>query len=379
MPLRLARSIFLFRLAFGLARSLFVLALLSPTCLYADEYPYLFRSPYFEGRGDTGIAIAEGEDAIFYNPAGVAISNSLFNRLIILSPDVEISQNAGSVADALITQKQDPTSVLSSQIGKPEHVGSSNFTGILLRRVALGFFVSQTATAMIYRDPTQGATESIQANARIDGGLVFSLADSLFYKDLYFGTTLKLIERVEAALSANAAEANQIKNINTGNLVQRGQGSGADVGVMYRRREGKVPFSAGITLQDIGNTVFTPSTPSTLPKSQQPLKNIKQTLNAGVAVEPGTRWSRFRLLLDYRDILDANGFDPYLRLHLGGELTVLDFIGLTFGLNQGYPTAGFYVDLRFVRLDLGLYTEEAGTQPGMRPDTRYFARIMVGI
>jgi hypothetical protein len=53
-------------------------------------------------------------------------------------------------------------------------------------------------------------------------------------------------------------------------------------------------------------------------------------------------------------------------------------VGMTGGLNQGYPTAGVYLDLYVLRIDLGFYSEEMGDRVGTRPDTRYFLRLKAG-
>jgi hypothetical protein len=106
--------------------------------------------------------------------------------------------------------------------------------------------------------------------------------------------------------------------------------------------------------------------------------NFKQTINAGFAIEPGTKTSKLRLLIDYRDIQSRVERNPRKKLHTGAELVVAGAVGLTGGLNQGYPTGGFFVDLYLLRLDLGFYTEEMGSTVGSRPDTRYVMRLKAG-
>ena len=43
----------------------------------------LYRSAYFLGRGDTGIADADNHEAILYNPAGLALGKGLIQRICI--------------------------------------------------------------------------------------------------------------------------------------------------------------------------------------------------------------------------------------------------------------------------------------------------------
>ncbi|MBI2601685.1 MAG: hypothetical protein HYW48_01400 [Deltaproteobacteria bacterium] len=357
----------------------YILAFFYGAPLFAQEYPYLFRSAYFLGRGDTGIALAEGYEAIFYNPAGVAISDGILNEVIFVSPTFEISQDTRDVVKEVFVQDEDPTNTLRERLGEPQHFGVNNFTGVLLKRVALGVFVSQTASALVFRDPTLGASEGVDAGARLDGGLVFSLASWTWKRNLYFGFTGKYIVRSQGAFAANAAEANQVTELNSEKLAMTGTGFGGDFGVMYRGEAKRAPFSLGLTVQDIGGTSFSPTTKTELAKAERPIKDIKQTVNAGLALEPGTRASKFRVLADVRDLLDETKMDFAKKVHIGGELTVLNVVGFTFGLNQGYPTFGMFADLPFLRADLGFYSEELGEKAGHRPDTRYFFRLMVGL
>ena len=365
-------------MSFGERLILVLIGMTWTSSILAQEYPYLFRTAYFKGRGDTGIAIAEGEDAIFYNPAGLAISPGILNQIIILSPELEMSTDARDVAQQLAVQNADPTNVFLDRMGIPQHGAVSNFSGVIFRRLALGVFMNASATGLIFRDPEMGATETVQANGKADGGAVFSVGDYVWGKKLSVGIMGKFIEREQASFSANAADANQVSKLNTNQFTMLGSAFGADIGVMYRG-EGRSPLSFGVTVQDVGNTIFTPAKHSTLSKAQQPLQNIKQTLNAGIGFETGTKVSKFRLLGDVRDILDAYGFDLTKRIHLGGEIAVAKLIGFTFGLNQGYPSCGFYLDLHFLRGDAGYYTEEIGDRSGSRPDNRYFMRITVSL
>jgi hypothetical protein len=84
------------------------------------------------------------------------------------------------------------------------------------------------------------------------------------------------------------------------------------------------------------------------------------------------------MLIDYRDILNRQQSNPFKKLHIGGEFSIRDTIGLTTGLNQGYATAGMYLDTYLLRFDLGFYTEETGEYSGHRGDSRLYFRLSAG-
>lgn len=348
------------------------------TRLWADPYPYLYRSAYFLGRGDTGIAIANDEDAIFYNPAGIAQGSGIYKKIVIASPMLEVSADTKDVVRKISLEKGDPTDTLREHEGRVQHAGINEFSGIVLRRAALGAFVHGETDALLYKDPTRGAFEGVAARAVADLGATFSLADWFFKKNFTAGFTGKLIRRAQGKLDANATETDQFTNLNSDSLAMVGQGTGADFGMMYKST-GRNPASVGLTVQDIGDTHFIPTKTTTIAPADRPLKNQRQTVNLGMAVEPGTKMSRLRLLFDMRDLAGKVEKSAVKRSHFGTELSVVGVLGFTAGLNQGYGAFGLYVDTRIVRFDIGMYTEEMGAKAGDRPDKRFYLRLMVGL
>jgi hypothetical protein len=333
----------------------------------------LYRSAYFLGRGDTGIAVADDEDAIFYNPAGIAQGKGIYKKTVLASPMIEFSRNSRDLARRLSAENADAVDTVREQIGKPNHVGVTNFTGLILRRAALGVIASSHADLLAYKAPEEGGLEKVRASADESLGATFSLAESFLSEHVLVGVTGKYLERGRGDMAVSTADADQLEDKlkDKGNFLGTGTGGGADVGVMFKA-SGKMNAALGVTVNDVGNTHVAPSEPTTLDL------DLKQTINVGASIEPGTKFSRLRLLADYRDVTGHVTTNPRKRTHVGAELGVLGAVGVTAGLNQGYPTAGLYVDLYVVRFDVGAYTEEVGDRVGTRPDTRYFFRLSAG-
>jgi hypothetical protein len=333
----------------------------------------IYRSAYYLGRGNTGVAHADDEEAIFYNPAGLAAGKGIYKKTILASPHVELSQATRDLARQLSAEDSDAVDTVRDHVGKPNHVGFSNFTGLILRRAALGVVATGNVDVLAFKSPEFGGLEVVEAAADQTVGATFSLAEGFFDNGMLLGVTAKYLARGRGYASASAAEANDLKDklSNRNDFLAAGEGGGADFGVQFRGG-GKASPSFGVTVNDIGDTKVTPTDPTTLDL------DIKQTINAGVSIEPGTKFSKLKLLADYRDIASRTITNPRKKLHLGGELSVLDMVGMTGGLNQGDPTAGHYFDIYLVRVDLGMYTEEVGDRVGTRPDTRYFLKAKVG-
>lgn len=359
-----------------LARTLVQLALgAGAALLFAAEAQaqQIYRSPYFLGRGDTGVSIADDEEAIFYNPAGVAQGKGIYKKTVLASPAVEVSQATRDLVKQLGAQEGDTVDTVRDNVGKPNHLGASNVTGIVFRRAALAAFAVSNADLLAFKDPDAGGLEVVKASADQTVGLTFTLAEGFFSNKLMLGVTAKYLARGRGEIEVSSAEADQVKDklSDTSNFLGQGEGGGADVGMMWQGG-GRVNPAFGITVADAGDTKITPTEDTDLDL------DVKQTINVGVSVEPGTKFSKLRLLADVRDVGGRVIKNDRKKLHFGGELTVLDIVGVTGGINQGYPTAGFYFDLYFLRVDLGFYTEEMGDRVGTRPDTRYFLRVKAG-
>lgn len=337
-----------------------------------DNGSKIYRSGYYLGRGDTGISLADDEEAIFYNPAGLALGKGIYKKTVLVSPQVEVSQATRDMARNLAAENADTVQTVRDNIGKPNHIGISNFTGLLLRRAAIGAVATSNVDLLTYKSD-KDALETIAARADQTVGMTFTLADSFWKNQIMLGVTGKYLARGKGELEVAASEADKVQAQleDQKNFLGMGEGGGADIGLMWQGG-GKNNPAFGLTIADIGDTKITPKDETELDL------DIKQTVNAGVSIEPGTKFSKLRLLADYRDIFGRTIDNPRKRLHLGGELSVLNMVGMTAGLNQGYPTAGLYCDIYFVRLDAGFYTEEMGTRVGTRGDTRYFVRLKVG-
>ena len=334
----------------------------------------VYRSPYFLGRGDTGIAVADDEDAIFYNPAGLAQGTGIYKRTVLLSPAIEVSKTTKDLAkQATSASSDDAIDTVKQNIGKPAHAGVSNFSGLILRRAALGVVATTHADFLAFDDPKSGGLQAVHASADETVGIIFSLADKFFGDRLMLGATTKYLQRGRGDFIAGAADVDTLKDKvkDTGNFIGVGTGIGADIGMMFRGG-GRLNPSMGLTVDDIGDTPIKPAKATTLDLG------LKQTVNTGVSIEPGTKYSHLRFLLDYYDLAGKTYKDPRARTHIGIELSVLDAFGMTAGFNKGYPTAGLYADVYFLRLDFGMYGEEVGDRIGTRPDQRYFFRLRTG-
>lgn len=359
----------------GLGTKLAVAAcsLLASTQAAADalEFNTLYRSPYFLGRGDTGVATADNHEAIFYNPAGLALGTGIYKETVLVSPSAQVSTQTKDLVRQAVVEKENSAESLKRFAGKNVHFGLNNFTGIVFRRFAIGVLASANTNIMLSKSPEENGLDTLHADASVNRVATLSAAEGFFDNSLLVGTTLKYILRNEANIDVSAADANNIADkLDSDDVKKDRKGYGADLGVMLRPKSW--PMSLGLHVENLGTTKLKAN------ESGVDGKRLPQIVTLGLAVEKATRTSALAFMVDFRDALGSVEPNGFKRTHLGAEVRFGRFIGVTGGLNQRYPTVGFFANLYVVRMDLGLMTEEVGSSSGIRPDQRLMFRLMAG-
>ena len=363
MKLYFALSLFLFNLFFNCP-------------VLADQFKSLesnrlYYDAYYMGRGDTGIADTDNSESIFYNPAAIASGKKFFKQFKIASPMLQASTGIQDFYSTIQSSESTDASSYVDYIGTPFTLGMNNLTALVFRRAAIGYLVSGTAKAIVYKDPDQGASEVITMEGIVNRAMTYSLAEQFFKGVLQVGTTVKIITQNYYLLEKlSISDATDIKDKLTDTLEEY-SGYGVDVGMMLVSKH-KHPLKLGITIKDIGDSTLTN-------KNDQPSRKLYQTLNVGFSAGAGTKFSELRFLLDYRDILNNVETSWSKKLHIGANLAYKNLFGLTAGINQGYPTGGIFMDIRFFRADLAYYASEQGTVSGERQDGRIVFRFEVKI
>ncbi|MFH1380072.1 MAG: hypothetical protein ABII23_07325 [bacterium] len=125
-----------------------------------------------------------------------------------------------------------------------------------------------------------------------------------------------------------------------------------------------------------------------LTEKQSYVSSIPAEVNVGVAFRPQRFYyfpgkyldsgDRLTLLADVRDVLSAEEKVTeetfWAKLHLGAEYSwfLFQFRG---GLNQGYPTIGLGVSLLALKIDYAFFTDELGRFAGQRPQSNHMVSI----
>lgn len=348
------------------------------------EFNSLYRSPHYLGRGNTGIAAADNHEAVFYNPAGLASGKGIYKEIVLLSPAVHTSvYTKDLVRQVAVEEKNDPDT-LKSFVGHNLHLGLSNYTGLVFRRAALGILVSGHTNILLAKSEEDRGVENLKGEVALNKVPHFALAQDFWNQKLLVGGTLKYVMRNEGRMTVSAIDSSDISNqLQSDSIQKEMRGVGLDLGLIYRFD--KIPWRLGLHAQNVGSTRLEvvdseegSSEGESQGESSSPGRSLPQKINLGSAYEFRTKLSSMLFLLDFHDITGESELSTFKRLHLGGEMNVAKIFGFVGGLNQGYPTAGLYLNLYVLRMDIGVYAQEVGGAVGVRPDQRFYFRLMAG-
>ena len=370
--------------ALGAAASVLLAPLSASASSGSDEYPYVYKSPRLLGQGQAGgVAEPRDEESLFFNPAGLARrrdeEEAGFRRtLLIVSPLVEVSRSTIKLAEKIQAGDTPITDIIAGERGTPQHVAAYNFTGAIFSNFAMGVFQEASTTAIFTKSQEFRGIEALSLDAEAGKGIILGFGRELS-TSLSMGLSLSYLDRQEIHTQMSVIDLGsdlyQKKSpLLRQDLMEEGQGTAASVGWLWRRRDLATSPSLGLTVNNLGDTAMGHSVSS---GGKGIARNQKQAVNLGGAFSPfDSPW--IRAYGDFDDLLGRVDNDVIKRTHFGASLKLGPVLGLSGGLNQGYPAAGAYADTRLFRVDAGAYSEEVGEWAGRRQDSRVYARLTVG-
>ena len=168
-------------------------ALLMSDLVEAAEYPYLYRSPAYLGRGDTGISDANDENALLYNPAGIVMGSGVHRRTGVslglqTTDDIAVEAYNTVMGD----EPSETTALLTDRLGKPINVGANAFVGTVYSRYGIGAYLNSTSTVMLAKDPDFGAFETATINSVTQGGCFYNSYQACTKTKLRFINPIRL-------------------------------------------------------------------------------------------------------------------------------------------------------------------------------------------
>lgn len=342
----------------------------------AAEMTSLYRGVRPLGMGDAFTALANDENAVFYNPAGLGHVDEW--RVNILNPKMEIGQSTlDFYSDASNLKSGDTvgaTNLLRKYVGKHLYANVSVYPNFTKKNFSVGGFGGGSLNAEV-NTPTY---PTMTADMSMTGGATLGLARQWMEDRVSLGVSAKYLVRQRAIKTFTPIDfASSNTSYDFSKNAVNGSGVGIDLGGVYSFPN--MPDwkpRVGAALQNIGDVDFG--------KVTNAGKNVDNkafmSLNVGGAVTRKLWIMDTTFAADYRDLANntSNDSDMAKRLHLGVEAKFPRLLSLRAGINQGYPSFGVGISLWLVKFDYAYYSEEVGAYAGQREDARHVAQLSIG-
>ncbi len=332
----------------------------------ARELPSYFEAVRPLGMGGAFTAVADDENALFYNPAGLDRVRSW--GFALANPLFEIGENGidlyNDVQDTDFNDTTEVTDLLRDYIGEYLHARAAVFPHFVMRRFALGVLgqanVNVEAHNVAYPEADVDALLTLGAHLGLGWGFLdgkLRVGGAVKYIKAY-----RLQETYTAADIASADFEDQLDDD-----LKDGAGFGFDLGAMFTFPVLLQPTVAAV-VQNVADTDLGDA------------GEIPQQINLGLSVTHSFAWLTLVGAADWVDVTNNVGEDddPYKRLHFGLEARLPMVLSARVGLYQGYTSFGATLDLWILKFDYATYAEEIGSAAGEDADRRHVVQVTLG-
>ena len=351
------------------------------------------------GMGNTGIGLSFDENALFYNPAGLASVDTILVGFPFL---MEVSDDSVNIIKEVSKLSGDSKNadIVALLMGKRVHFRNLIDLNLIMPFGELMTFGAahgiETQFDFGVRNPV--AIE-IDFGFRLDRINNFGFALPVARGRWLVGAGVETIERCDIPLTT-ATFGTVLNNSDIGSSIGKCELNDLKRAQTFnfgfqRRLEtaSALKMTWGVTANNVGGLKFKRSDNETSPADQNP------EYSTGFSWQPS--WGPVRLLyaIDIRDLTMEHADDTdcqskkstdclWKRLHIGTEIGIspIDSGASTFairaGFNQGYFTYGFelnpFIVFRGLNIQYAVYKTETGSQIGDRPDKRKVFQLNFG-
>ncbi len=343
-----------------------------------------FMSTRAMGMGNAHVAVADDENAIFYNPAGTLRSTKRTMNFFIKgggNPDIPDFMDEIKTAQDDTNSSQAIGNLLASKYG--EHYS--------LRAPSLGFIwaTPKWSLAFIPADATvemglhQAVGPAINLVAYQDTTLAYSRAwniKKMNYGRLDMGATAKLIYRGHLDKIVDIASIQNDKIIEAAES-NEGMTLDFDWGMLWQAPEYSSGFwsvfqpTLGLNVRNVLDYGYFSNLGLYSDDKNGDPDKLHRVVDLGTAFKLPKWWLwSTQIAIDVRDILHPN-WTVEKGIHAGLEFNWEMFSwwkgGWRVGMNQTYLTAGFSGQLWIFKLDLATFGREIGTKSTKKEDRVY--------
>jgi hypothetical protein len=349
-----------------------LLAVFLSSHAFAEAYPNFYRGIRPLGMGNAFTAISDDENALFYNPAGLAEISAFTMGLI--NPIMEVSKSSidlyNDSEDIDTDDSGQVAELLREYIGEHQHARVSLFPYVGFNVAQCGVMIGYLGQATLDAEVRNPAWPEADTSYIADHGPLVGVGGRIPASKIRIGAAVKYINRESLDQTYTATDiADDDFEDQFEDDLENGSDIALDLGALYTLPfDWPVETHIGLTVQNFPEMDFGDA------QDQQTQTNI------GLALEKS--FGKYRILgaMDYRDLTHAIGKDDDIpkRLHMGLEFQLPKILSVRAGLNQGYLSYGLTLDFWIIKLDLASYSEEIGAHAGQREDRRYVGQLTIG-
>ncbi|PLX89928.1 MAG: hypothetical protein C0618_00005, partial [Desulfuromonas sp.] len=328
--------------------------------------PHFYKGVRPLGMGGAFTAVADDENALFYNPAGLnrveSWSMGLINPLVEASDsNVDLYED---IEDTDLDVTAEVTDLIRDNLGETFHTRVALFPHVVMKNFAIGA-LAQGKTNVEFRN---AANPEINVEAVGSGSAHVGLAHGWMDENLRLGLGLKYIVagHLQAVYDAGDIASSTFEDQVDDDTVDD-SGFGFDLGAMYTLPVKFDPI-VGLTILNVADTDLGDA------------GELSQQVNIGFSATHQWRWLDLTGAVDWMDVLEDAGTDDdmFKRLHFGLEAKFPKILSLRTGLSQGYGAFGLGLDFKLLKLEYANYAEEMASYTGGKPDRRHVVQVSLG-
>ena len=362
---------------------LVITLLVFPMLVQAEEIPLFYKGIRPLGMGGAFTAVADDENAIFYNPAGL-LQEKGRESFEILPPLLSTFEIGSNLVDRVQEVKQIASLPVGAEktnrfidlvgglFGDSFHLKTSFFPNIIYDRVGVGFLAQADVSGTIH-NPL--ASNAIEGYGKGDLALLVSYARPVEVKTfpIYTGLTVKGVNRHVIDRSYTLREITETK-LQLEDDIKEGTGMALDVGLLY-------PMEGFLVSSFFKSVALKPTIGLSLQNivggDMGDAGKLPFQANLGVALEQKVKRGDLLFAADIVDMTYNLGTDNDFvkRLHIGMEYRFPYILTLRTGLYQGNPSFGTAIDLWVIHFVYAYYVEEIGAFSGQISDPRHVIKF----
>lgn len=339
-----------------------------------NEPRSMILSPRVAGMGGAFVAVADDENALYYNPAGLKhVQKSTFT---ILNPIVKLGKDYSKLQNAVDDIDKATTDAAKAEAAN-KYIPLNVSAGVSLSP----YYLSPTFSAAIFGagniraeivDKTK-PTIRLQGAMDVTGIVAYPYA---FSDKLSLGASLSITNRgrymcktangcnnVGGAVELGVVDLKPGEDVSDKIEQKKATGIGIDLGALYTLNE---KVTLGASIYNLFSTKFDYDVYS---------NSIPGTVTIGMQYDPSAMMASMSFLKDTKVAVDIDRFfsggSLWKKLHIGVESKLSDMLDLRLGLNAGWPTFGLGLKLGFLNLDYAYFQEERGGYAGQLEDTSH--------